>query len=606
MKVLRLLAVPKVLTMLVLAVLSGDSLAAQSRDTRGSVTGTGVITGVVVADDADAKPVRRARVTCTPTDTPMGVTTITDDAGRFACAGLATGRVMVTATRDAWVATTYGAKRPMRPGTAVPVTSGEKTEIVLRMPRGAVITGTILDQNGQPASSAAARAMRYAIRNGERQLVPYGNSATTDDRGVYRIYGLAAGEYIVGASARGLVAIQSGEIRLMPEVDVRQPAAAQQPSAQPDPRERSVTIASTYYPGTTTSSQAGVVTVRAGEERGGVDFALQLATTARVEGTVTFPEGGTPPGLQVNLMASSSQATFPGLPLDGFRMGRAAPDGAFSFGDVAPGQYTVLARGTRPVPEGAAPGTLPQIVWASADVAIDGENVSGLALTLEPGLVISGQIRFESGTQKPPPDVRAMRVSLQAVQTQGGATISPGAATPDANGQFRLLGATPGRYRLGASGPGTGRPGGWLLKSATVNGLDTLDTPFVLQPNQSVADAVITFTDRLAQLTGSVRNPSGAPATDFTVVAFPSDQALWSPQSRRIQGVRPGADGTFLIRSLPAGNYLLAAIDDVEPGEWFDPAFLQRLPRAIAVSIADGEQKVQDIRLGPASKPIDR
>jgi hypothetical protein len=593
--------------LIVLGSLSAGPIAAQPRDTPGSAKSAGVIVGIVVADDAEAKPVRRARVTCTPTDAPLGVTTITDDAGRFACGGLATGRFIVMATRDAWVATVYGAKRPMGPGTAVPVTSGEKTEIVLRLPRGAVITGTILDQNGQPASNAGVRAMRYAIRNGERQLVPYGNSPATDDRGVYRIYGLAAGDYIVGATGRaGFGGVQSGELRLMPEVDVRQPAAAQPQPGQPDPRERSVTIASTYYPGSTVSSQAGVVTVRAGEARGGVDFALQLATTARVEGTVTLPEGGTPPGLQVNLLASS-QSALSGQPFDGFRMGRASPDGAFTFSDIAPGQYTVLARGTRPVQEGAAPGTPPQIVWASADLTIDGENISGLALTLEPGLVITGQIRFESGTQKPAPDVKAIRVSLQPVQTQGAATISPSAAAPDANGAFRLSGATPGRYRLTASGPGTGRPGGWVLKSAVVNGQDTLDTPFVLQANQSVADAVITFTDRLAQLTGSVQNAAGAPATEFTVVLFPTDQALWAPQSRRIKGVRPAADGAYVVPNLPAGSYLLAAVDDVEPGEWFDPAFLQRLiPGAVRVTVADGEQKVHDIRLGPAGKPIDR
>jgi len=82
-------------------------------------------------------------------------------------------------------------------------------------------------------------------------------------------------------------------------------------------------------------------------------------------------------------------------------------------------------------------------------------------------------------------------------------------------------------------------------------------------------------------------------------VLFPTTSALWLPQSRRIQGVRPAADGAFTFPGLPPGDYLLAAIDDVEPGEWFDPAFLQRLlPTAMKLTIAEGEQKVQDIRLG--------
>jgi hypothetical protein len=77
------------------------------------------------------------------------------------------------------------------------------------------------------------------------------------------------------------------------------------------------------------------------------------------------------------------------------------------------------------------------------------------------------------------------------------------------------------------------------------------------------------------------------------------EPALWVAPSRRIQGVRPSADGAYVIHNLPAGSYLVAAVDDVEPGEWFDPAFLQRLvPVAMKVAIADGEQKVQAIRLG--------
>ena len=91
----------------------------------------------------------------------------------------------------------------------------------------------------------------------------------------------------------------------------------------------------------------------------------------------------------------------------------------------------------------------------------------------------------------------------------------------------------------------------------------------------------------------------GRPSPDYTVVLFPAEPSLWVPQSRRIQGVRPAADGAYVIRNLPAGNYLVAAVDDVEPGEWFDPAFLQRLvPAAVRITIADSEQKVQDVRIG--------
>jgi hypothetical protein len=93
-------------------------------------------------------------------------------------------------------------------------------------------------------------------------------------------------------------------------------------------------------------------------------------------------------------------------------------------------------------------------------------------------------------------------------------------------------------------------------------------------------------------------------AMQKTFVLFPMEPSRWLPESRRLQGVRPSADGAFTLRNLPAGDYMVAAVDDVEPGEWFDPAFLQRLlPTAMKIAIADGEQKVQDIRLGPGAQP---
>jgi len=260
----------------------------------------------------------------------------------------------------------------------------------------------------------------------------------------------------------------------------------------------------------------------------------------------------------------------------------------------------VLARAARPIanPDGTTAGR-PQMVWASAQIAVDGEPITGLSLSLEPGLTISGQVRFESTTLKPPADLRSIRVTAAPADVRGSAAFAPGGVSVGPDGRFAIAGVTPGRYRVTASLPGSGRPGGWILKSVIASGQDSLDTPFTLQPNQHVLDATITFTDRLAQISGTLRHADGGAPADSTVVIFPAEQAFWAPQSRRIQGVRPGADGAYLVRNLPAGNYLLAAVDDVEPGEWFDPALLQRLaPSATRLTIADGEQKVQDIRVG--------
>ena len=475
----------------------------------------------------------------------------------------------------------------------MPLADGETKEIIVRMARGGVITGVLLDHNNQPAGSATVTAMRYRILNGERRLVPAG-TARTDDRGSYRIFGLAAGDYLVtGGATRFERGFAPSELLLTTDADVRY-ARGSRTQAPPPPR-RSVTFGSTYFPGTAVASQAGIISLATGEERVGSDFALQLLPTVHVEGTVSLPGGPVPPGTEVSLVSTAPAGTMAQAGMT-YRTVRTAGDGGFTIADVLPGQFTVLARGK----------LLQQNVWASTQIGVDMDNVTGLALSLEPGLTISGQVRFE-GTLKPPGDLRSIQVMAMPDERQSNVAFAPARVNVMADGRFSIPGATPGPYRLTASFPGSGRPGSWLLKSVSVNGQDAFDASFTLEPNQHLLDATITFTDRLAQVSGTVRGGAGGAAPDYTVIVFPAEPSLWLPQSRRIQGVRPAADGAYLVRGLPAGTYLLAAVDEAEPGEWFDPWFLQRLiPGAVRATVADGEQKVQDIRLGPAGKPIDR
>ena len=132
-----------------------------------------------------------------------------------------------------------------------------------------------------------------------------------------------------------------------------------------------------------------------------------------------------------------------------------------------------------------------------------------------------------------------------------------------------------------------------------MNGQDILDVPITIRPNESIRDVNVIVSDRPAQLSGVVHNAAGGGPNEFTVILFAEDRGFWTPQSRRIFAGRPSADGAFAFTGLVPGTYLLSAIDDVEPGEWFDPALLQRLvPAALKIAIAEGEQKVQDIRLG--------
>jgi hypothetical protein len=93
--------------------------------------------------------------------------------------------------------------------------------------------------------------------------------------------------------------------------------------------------------------------------------------------------------------------------------------------------------------------------------------------------------------------------------------------------------------------------------------------------------------------------PSGAAVTDVFVIAFTTEQRLWGTESRRVQAVRPGVDGSFSLKDLPAGDYFLGALLDVDQGDWLRPGFLDGVvSAAVKVRIADGQKTVQDLQIG--------
>jgi hypothetical protein len=157
----------------------------------------------------------------------------------------------------------------------------------------------------------------------------------------------------------------------------------------------------------------------------------------------------------------------------------------------------------------------------------------------------------------------------------------------------------PGRYRLTAS---AGAPA-WTLDSVTVSGQDTIDQPLEIRPGQHITDTVLLFTDRPTELSGTIVNERGEPAPDQMILLYPAEEKLWTPDSRRIRVARADADGKYIFRAMPPGDYRLATFLDVEPGAWQDPAFLEALgPASTRVSLEHGERKVHALRVVSGSQ----
>ena len=607
----------------------------QTRDPKApaaqQVGGTGVIAGVVVTADA-GRPVRRARVTIAGGAPKVSRTIQSDDQGAFRFAGLPAGDYTIRSSKGGFVETIYGQRKPGsgRPGTPVQLIAGqERNQLSLPLVRGGVITGMVVDEVGEPMFGTEVRVYRWVMKSGERTLESVGYGST-DDRGIYRVPSLTAGEYVVSTVPSTMeqhIAFGEGSFSVAIDTDASYIKILSKAmeikadkifvgdvvverSAESAPPAPTTGFATLYYPGTTQASGAMSVTVTPGEERGGVDFQLQVLPLGKVSGVLVGADG-LPVRGDVQLIDRSAPMGLGG------RGSHADKEGRFSFSGIPPGQYTLFARAT---PKGGKPleanareaaeflastkdeakratiaGNLAAAaqVWAMTDIAVDGRELNGVQLALQPGMTISGQVLIESASGPPPSLTRLSLTVAQVGQHFTGEGMEPPPAAVDANGRFTIRGVMPGRYRIAAAG---GVPSGYTIKSAMVGGVDVLDTPIELTGNEQPSGVVVTFSTRATELNGVVQDDANQPVAGVTVIAFSAEERYWVPESRRIAAMRPSSDGKFVMKNLPPGDYRLAAVTDVEQGQWFDPAFLRTLGVFSTFAVSEGGKVTQNIR----------
>jgi hypothetical protein len=309
--------------------------------------------------------------------------------------------------------------------------------------------------------------------------------------------------------------------------------------------------------------------------------------------------------------------------------GRSVQDGRFSLTGVTPGRYKLTARGAPFQPGGPQPpaggarddlaialagqmgrlmGGSTGTLWAVEEITVDGREISNLSLRLQPGMTVSGKIVYEATTLKPPTSFSTTRLMLAPLPASGSQSdmlssmMNALNATIADDGTFSAKGVLPDKYRAAVLGPGM--MGGlaslaaaanqsaampvdtWTLKSIMLNGRDVTDVSFEVKPGEDVAGLVITLTDRPTELSGRVIDRAGRAAPGFPIVVFSTE-------------VRPASDGQFSITGLPAGEYFVCAVTDLDPNDLSDPTFLEQLAAsgALKVTLADGEKKTQDLRL---------
>jgi hypothetical protein len=553
-------------------------------------TGTGSISGVI--KDETNHPLRRATVTVTH-EGRLTLTSITDDEGRFVFANLPTGRFTIGASKPAYPSASYGASRPNRLGAGILLAEGQQvTGLVLTLPRGGVLAGAVFDDHGRrmPGVPVMAWEVRTSLA-GDRTLdfpATGGEAVTSDDRGEYRLFGLPPGEYTVGTAwffsgSTSTRVPSDAEIRAAFE-SVKQPVDPNHPPAPDRPSPPLFNYTRVFYPSAIDPLSAGTVHLAAGEERDGLDLHMQFVTMSRIEGTVVGPAGPIG-GAQMSLVRRS-----PVQALNSTTFWSNSRDGRFTSPSLGPGEYTIQARTT---PSAGQPAQ-----WASTDVTVSGADPVVVTLRLESALTLSGRITFDDAATTPRLDLS--RIALLLISSQRNASPNPGSSVVDPSGSFSIADVVPGSYRMSVRLPPAAGSGSspWTVLSITSGGRDVTDVPIDVSAS-AVPALVVTLTDQVSDLSGTLSDASGQPITDYFIIALPADRKYWLPGSRRIVSTRPDVRGHYAFHALPPGDYRIAATTDLVQSDLSDPnALALLLAQSAPLTIGPGEKKTFDLKVG--------
>lgn len=518
-----------------------------------SAPATGAITGRVVHAE-DRRPVARARVALTSPALGEPRVVITGADGAYEFRSLPAGAYSIAVTRTGFAPQQFGERRSAS-ASVIPFVRGQHVMgIDIAIAPAGVIVGQILDEDGQPLAGALIDALDSRFEKNQATLVSVA-SARSDDKGVFRLTGLPAGQYFVTAfdPAFTNVGNETGPL----------------------------TYAPTFYPGTMHADQARRVAVVPGiEPTLTVVFSLKIVPPARVSGRlITSDKRPLISGAVImSPMPTQGLAAIPTR--DVFIL----PDGTFSFRNVPPGRYQIRAR-AEIEPQG-------QALFSIYTITVDGRDLSDLEMTLSPGANLEGSLVVEAVSAPRPVSFAGIRVRAPSVD--GGSFDDALSGDVRPNGSYRIRGLMAGRHYVTVEG--LQYP--WVLESVTYRGQDITDGALDAESGQEFKDVRVTITDATSEVNGAVKTSGGRYAVDALVLIIPSSEQAWTRTSRRFRLLRTDASGRFRIRGLPAGEYLAVATYDLDESEAYRVDLLRELVvQGVPLVIADRERRTVDLPL---------
>jgi hypothetical protein len=479
---------------------------------------------------------------------------LVDSESRFTFKGLAPGRYAVRATREGF----FGPPVNGTPGTLVTknvtVEADKPTAPVeFVMTPGGIISGRVRDPNGQAVSGVQIAAYRVAYPNGRKNWT-VASTKTTDDRGEYRMFWLAPGEYYVGATPRA-----SGPV--------------------PGPQD---SWARTFFPGVIEPEAATLIVINKGGEATGVDINIRSSATPtfKISGVARNPyarpnaAGSIDQSINQFYLVPRDPGVFDpvnppvvpnSLPIN------ARPNGEFEIRNVRSGSYDLIPHyldNPLPVAPGTPAPTSPPIrryMLSHNSIEVRNADVTGLTLSVGPGVNLSGEVVIAApGPQ--PIKLETARLTLRNLSSSPPQLSSIIGAIPvDASGKFSVTGVPQDRYAFNV----TGVPDTFFVADIRQGGASVFDSGFLVDGNANPVQVVLDGGG--VQVGGTVLNAERKPASGAMVTLVPV-----AGRRQYFPNAVTDDSGHFGFRGVPPGRYIAYAFESILPNAWQNAEYLSQ------------------------------
>jgi protocatechuate 3,4-dioxygenase beta subunit len=485
-----------------------------AKDTSASISGR-----VTIGGKAAAGVTIVATVSHSYFDNKTVAKATSDEDGNYKLTGLAAGRFTILPLAKSYLV--LGGS-PYREG--VNVAEGEAiTKIDFPLVRGGVITGRITDSEGHPLiGERVSVVLKDGTPDPGPQMAMLGSSRNqTDDRGVYRIYGLGPGSYKVSV---GQAASSGGAASILGMGGSQ--------------------YVKTFYPSVPEEAKATILEIKEGSEIKDVDIIVgKPGAGFSVSGRVVDADSGNPvPNVYVvHSTVNESDQQMSGMNFTG---NQTDASGKFRIQGIRAGRYAVYT---------FAAGQANTSYSEPVPFEISDSDVTGIEIKVRRGATINGVAVIENNAE---PAVTGLlqKLSLYAyVEQKGLAAPSFGQSQIGPDGSFHMEGLAPGKARIGIEGfPAP--PKSLTLVRTEVEGLDQTEG-IELAAGAKISGVRLFFVYGSGSVRGDVKIQGGPTPEGMSIGVLIRS----TPNASRRFQRQSDIDGRlhFVLENIPPGTYEL-------------------------------------------------